>query len=283
MKMRIFAFVLLFLPLVIPQLASAQATTEEEHVIRRAYARLSMATEVTVVEVSQATNQDQLKTELDGKVLQLQITSLHGGSLSEILDTPVVSLVSLTGDVLDVSTGETVNTNAITKTEVREPGAKAHWVKSQDAFNHQRPSVTFKEALSETGLPSANRYVQVSLIVTLAGRSRTYNSLFLFDAKGNANAIDLVVGSSAVNHFVLQPVYPHMLMEADYYTSNPVSRAWLATKQIPNCSTEEKSECCDLPAVRCGISQADLASLNAKSVSVVSDAKGTVTPNDGTP
>lgn len=280
MKMRIFA--LLFLALMIPQLTSAQATPEEEHVIQRAYARLSMATEVKGVEDSQATNQDQLNTELAGKVLQFQITSLSGGPTSEILDTPVVSLVSLTGDVLDVSTGETVNTNAITKTQVREPGANAHWVKSHDAFD-QRSPLTFKEALSETGLPSANRYVQVSLIVTLAGRSRTYNSLFLFDAKGNASALDPVVGSSAVNHFVLRPVYPHMLMETDYYSSRAVTRVWLAAKQVLNCSSVEKSECCDLPAVRCGISQADLASLNAKPVSAASAAKLTVTPNDGIP
>ena len=273
---------LLFFALMIPQLASAQATPEEEHLIQRTYARLAMATEVKGVEDSQATNQAQLNTELAGKVLQFQITSLSGGPTSEILDTPVASLVSLTGDVLDVSTGETVNTNAITKTQVREPGANAHWVKSHEAFDRRSP-LTFKEALSHTGLPSANRYVQVSLIVTLAGRSRAYNSLFLFDAKGNVNAIDPVVGSSAVNHFVLKPVYPHMLMENDYYSSNSVTRAWLATKQVTNCSTGEKSECCDVPVMRCGISQADLNSLNAKPVSVVSDAKGTVTPDDGTP
>jgi hypothetical protein len=280
MKMRILA--LLFLALMIPQLASAQATPAEEHVVRRTYARLTMATEIKGVEDSKATNQSQLKTELNDKILQFQITSLTGGSMSEILDTPVDSLLSMTGDVLGVSKGETVSNNTITNVKTREPGADAHWVKSQEAFDHRSP-LKFKDALSETGLPLATRYVQVSLIVTLAGRSRTYNSLFLFDAKGNASVIDLVVGSSAVNYFILQPVYPHILMENDYYTGNSVTRSWLATKQVSNCSTGEKSECCDVPVMRCGISQADLNSLNAKPVSVVSDAKGTVTPNDGTP
>jgi hypothetical protein len=265
MKMRAFMFVSMFLALMIPQFASAQVRPEEDHVIRRAYARLSMATEIKGVEDSQATNQDQLKTELDGKALQFQIATLSGGSMSEISDAPVVSLVSLTGDVLDVGPGETVNTNVDTKTQVREQGANARWADSHEAFDHRSP-LTFKEVLSETGLPSATRYVQVSLIVTLAGRSRAYNSLFLFDAKGNASALDPIVGSSAVNHFILQPVYPHLLMETDHYTRNSITRSWLATKQIPSCSNTEKSECCDLPAVRCGISQADVYRLNAKPV-----------------
>ncbi len=258
--MSVYAVVSVFLVLMIPQCASAQVTPEEDHVIRRTYARLSMASEVKGVEDSQATNQDQLKTELDTKALQFQITSLNGGSTSEILDTPLVSLVSLAGNVLDVATGETVNANADTKTQIREQGANARWVESHDALD-QRSPLTLK-MYSHTELPSANRYVQVALIVTLAGRSRAYNSLFLFDAEGNASAIDPVVGSSAVNHFILHQVYPHILLETDHYTKNPVTRAWLTTKQVANCSSGEKSECCDLPAARCGISQADASNLN---------------------
>ena len=75
-----------------------------------------MATGIKGVnEDSKATNQSQLKTELNDKILQFQITSLTGGSMSEILDTPVDSLLSMTGDVLlGVSKGETVSNNTIT-------------------------------------------------------------------------------------------------------------------------------------------------------------------------
>jgi hypothetical protein len=266
--MSVYAVVSVFLALMVPKCASAQVTPEEDHVIRRSYARLSMASEVRGVEVSQATNQAQLKTELDRKAIQFQITSLKGGSISEILDTPLVSLLSLTGNVLDVSPGETVSINADTKTQVREPGASARWVESHDTLD-QRSALTLKDVLSHTELPSANRYVQVALIVTLAGRSRAYNSLFLFDVGGNASAIDLVAGSSAVNHFMLLQVYPHILLETDYYTKNPATRAWLTTKQVANCSSGEKSECCDLPAARCGISQADASNLNTTTVPTV--------------
>ena len=48
----------------------------------------------------------------------------------------------------------------------------------------QRSPLTFKDVLSHTELPSANRYVQVALIVTLAGRSRAYNHYFSSTPKG---------------------------------------------------------------------------------------------------
>lgn len=243
----------------IAQFLPAQVTASDDAIVRLTYSRLVLATEIEAVEFSQATTADSLKSEMAGKALQVQISSLTGGPISDVAGRPINSLVHyLNGDVLSVSPGSTVHKEG-DNTYIQQI-ASAEWV---EAHPEALPdTLTVREVLAQSTIPLANRYVEVSLSVTLAGKSRGYQSLFLFDPKGDVLAVDSVVGNSALTHFVTQPVYPSILLKSRYYSHKPATQLWLNGKQVLGCSDSNPLECCD--SMTCGVRVSDMKQLVGK-------------------
>jgi hypothetical protein len=80
---------------------------------------------------------------------------------------------------------------------------------------------------------ASNRYAALAVTVSYLGRSRTYNSLWLF---GGANLlpIDLIVGNSVLATIATKEVVPNTLLEGKLYASSPGVRSWLQTHQLPD-------------------------------------------------
>lgn len=256
--MKLYGLVLACGAGIIAQSLPAQVAASDDVIVRRAYSRLALATEIEAIEFSQATTADSLKVDVADKVLEVQITSLTGGPISDVSGRPFTSLVHhLNGDVLLVSPGSTVHKEG--NSTYVEQAASAKWV---EAHPEALPdTLTVKEVLAGSDIPLANRYVEVSLSVTLAGKSRAYQSLFFFDHNGGVLAVDSVIGNSALTHFATQPVYPNILLKSPYYSNKPATQLWMKGKQVSGCSDANPAECCD--STTCGVHASDVKPLEA--------------------
>jgi hypothetical protein len=101
-----------------------------------------------------------------------------------------------------------------------------------------------------------SRYAANTVTVTLAGRQRTYQSMFLFgkDSDGNEAVypIDHVLGMEVLNETTDRSLYPQPLVETDL-RELPEIASWLSTAGIPSKSTAPDVLCdgtgkCGIPA-----------------------------------
>ncbi len=99
----------------------------------------------------------------------------------------------------------------------------------------------------------------------MGGRSRSYNAMFLFRPSG-VQVLDNIININgrAVEYFVTHSSYPHALMETSLRNS-PLVKTWLLTNKVPaQLGSVAGSDTCDLAAVGCGVTEADIASSAAK-------------------
>ena len=274
-----FASFLACVCLTIPSSAADRAMSHEEVVVRQTYAKLAFAAQLGAVHEGLsrshgAPSSTSFNLDMhDG--LHFDVNSCTTGNLADIAERPYGMLVEKPSgeEVLDVTTGTYTFTHDADQTA--EPYVKAKWVKGQDLRSQDWMSVTMSKALTMMDDHDYSRYASCSITVSLEGRSKTYNSLFLFGQdKTKAEkvlAIDLVAGNAAVTHYVDHSVYPSALLETDL-RSNPTIDKWLRANQVKSayCKAGTKEACCDPQTGVCGLAAGD--------VEQKSDAKPEVKP-----
>jgi hypothetical protein len=114
-------------------------------------------------------------------------------------------------------------------------------------------------------LRSYKRYAAVTVMVSYLGRSRTYNSLWLFDGVDPVLPVDFVTGHSDLSTFYKRAVVPTTLLETKSMGSNPAVRQWLQTHQLPDAACKSTEAACCLPeTMQCGVTASAVSRALAK-------------------
>ncbi len=247
--------------------ASAQMT-HEETVVRTAYARLSYGARTGVLlryaeesRVGREIAAGDLKKEMDSQ-LAFQFGSFNVGNLSDIADTRWDALVSKPQqDLIAVVFGyEKVHL----KEGVNDPFSEmnfvtASWQRWEDYDADW--SVPVKQAIADlpkdTGKPEIvySRYAAYSVTVSLYGRQRTYQAIFLFGKNPDGSEaiyfIDHVLGMGAIDTGVQRSLYPQPLLET-YLREMPKVAEWISSAAVPSNQTI-KDIVCNAATGLCGV------------------------------
>ena len=241
------------------QAAVAPGMTLEEMAVRRAYARLSYATETDAVywvRVQPSTTAD-LASALSHKKLVFTLASIRTGNIAEILDATYGDLFTQpTGQSLQVSIAKEVFTQG--NLDVSQLGATAQW----GGQVQDKPidlSITLGAVFQLGKLTGITKYVTAQVTAAMDGKSETYKSLFLFDAKGNVIPLDTFTQGALANFFK-SSAYPHVLLETMVRT-HPLVSSWIASRQLDSvaCTSNQDTECCDVVRMACGVTSKDVA------------------------
>lgn len=120
----------------------------------------------------------------DEDLLRFTIFNVRSGPISEILNQPVTSLITLpTGKILKSVTVGTNNThfeNGRIKNRTEEFGVSVKWGDGQYSSVND-PQITVREALKlyADRFPNITRHISYMVTVSFEGKTRTYNALVL--------------------------------------------------------------------------------------------------------
>lgn len=230
--------------------AAQQAITHEEATVRATYARLAYAAQMGVLlhgaldaNVGRKSILDDpaaLKREMDSQ-LAFQLQSINVGTLADIGDTkwetlvtkPQLDLVSVAFNYQKVAMKAGTDTPFAAMSYVfanweRWDGNEMDW-SALTVGNH------VKGILANNKPAVWSRYAANTVTVTLAGRQRTYQSIFLFgkDSDGNevVYPIDHVLGMEVLNETTDRSLYPQPLVETDL-RELPAIANWLSTAGV---------------------------------------------------
>jgi hypothetical protein len=262
-------------------LAAAQMT-HEETVVRTNYARLSYAARTGVLlryaedaRVGRAETAAELKNDLDSR-LTFQFRSFNVGNLVDIADTRWDALVSKPQfDLITVAFGcSKVPMKVGTDDPFSEMSyASASWQRwdEYDADWSTPVKQIIADLPKDTGKPEVvcSRYAAYSVTVTLYGRQRTYQGIFLFgrnpDGSEAVYFIDHVLGMGVLDTVMQRSLYPQPLLET-YMRELPRIAEWISSAGVPSNATANDI-ICDAANGLCGIPQNQLQ----KSLSVAID------------
>jgi len=241
------AFVLV--ALLFSPLALANDMSREEVAVRTAYARLSYAAELRVV-AQDATNAPgsahgskvELKAQIANLTPRFEIDNMVIGSLSAIADQPWERFANRPdGDLVDVgasrlSWGFTGTDGIVTKKSMFY--VMTGW--RNQAFGESWDGISVAQAVGDQQKlrqESYDRYAHYRVHVTLDGRGRTYNAIFLFgkDAKGNevVHIVDHIMGIGSLDLVLGRSLYPEVLLET-YYREAPEIADWVSASTVMN-------------------------------------------------
>jgi hypothetical protein len=281
--------VLSFTSLAVGGAATAQqAMTHEEQVVRAAYARLAYAAKTGVLlhaglDANVGRNSilhdpAALQKEMDSQ-LAFQFQSINVGNVADIGDTkwetlvtkPQLDLVSVVFDYHKVSMKAGTDAPFAAMSYVfanweRWDGNEMDW-SALTVGNHVN-------GILANNKPAVwSRYAANTVTVTLAGRHRTYQSIFLFgkDSDGNevVYPIDHVLGMEVLNEANDRSLYPQPLVKTDL-RELPAIANWLSTAGVPSASTVPDVVCNGVTG-NCGIPTTVLA--NGLKVPVDADTR----------
>ena len=166
--------------------------SRQELTVRAAYASLVLADRLHSLSNSPA-------WELGKPDLSVRIEDVHAGPISDILDDPLDSRVTVaSGDVLTTGSADW----SFEKTHLASAISVNQWQPADRTYGDPDPqrmgwNATFGEIFRKTGWqPSA--YADYTVALSAHGRERRYRAMFFFEA-GNPPAvktIDYILGSS---------------------------------------------------------------------------------------
>jgi hypothetical protein len=254
--------------------AADNGMSPEERTVRMAYAKIVFAVQVQTVE--QAVHQKHrkldtpaLESALDKNDMRITLSGFTVGDVSEIAQRNIQDLVSLPHgeDVLVISDAPNSFKEHGKITEETSVAIPAWQPGSSGGLS--TVSSTLAEVLAVNQPTDIfERYAAFNVAISYQGRARKYRALVLFgkDANG-ANQVlvtDTVLGS-VPQDMVTRSIYPAILLGTSQ-GEVPAVLSWFESKQMPatSCtrSTQEAQSaqdvCCDLSALKCGISADDL-------------------------
>jgi len=243
----------------------------EERQIRMAYAKIVFAIQVQTVE--QAVHQKHRKLDtpalnnaLENNDLRVTLSNFTVGNISDIVQRDIRDLVTMPN-------GEEILSIANSSATFKEHGKVTDetglsiptWT---PGFGGGQPTVsaTLAEVLAVNQPTDVfQRYAMFNVAVSFQGKSRKYHALVLFgkDANGADKVLvtDTVLGASP-QEMMTQPVYPVILLDTSQ-GEVPAVLSWFESRQMPanSCTRSSQSAqdvCCDLSALKCGISSDEL-------------------------
>lgn len=243
----------------------------EERQVRMAYAKIVFAIQVQTVE--QAIHQKHRKLDtpalnnaLENNDLRVTLSGFTVGNISDIVQRDIRDLVTMPN-------GEEILSIADSSTTFKEHGKVTDetglglptWT---PGFGGGQPTVsaTLAEVLAvNQPTDDYQRYATFNVAISFQGKSRKYHALVLFGKDGNGVdkvlVTDTILGA-APQEMMIQSVYPTILLGTSQ-GEVPAVLSWLESKQMPanSCARSSRSTqdvCCDLSALKCGISADDL-------------------------
>jgi hypothetical protein len=247
-------------------LAAAQVNLQDEQVVRIAYAKLAYAVQSEIVfGASPTITSAELAKKLQGNQLQFQIADMTSGPVSDIADKSYSDLVAVPDgrQVLEVGPGSANYEDHIIGKHATSYFASVSWAEQQAV-----PRGTFDFTVHDflalavgknPDLPAApTRYVTATITVTFQGKSRTYNTLWLFGSWG-FTGLDGVVTDPVP--FAKEGTFPSVLTDTSA-RSRPAVKEWLESnkKTDPSCTAGKVDVCCDPTTLACGLAAADVDS-----------------------
>jgi hypothetical protein len=248
----------------------------EERTVRMAYAKIVFAVQVQSVE--QAVHQKHRKLDtpalnsaLDKNDLRITLSNFTVGNLSDIVQRDIRDLVTLSNSegILSIaSSGSTFKEHGKV-TEETGLGIPVWTPGSGGPEGQSTVSATLAEVLAVNQPTDAfQRYAMYNVAVSFQGKNAKYRALVLFgkDANGADKVLvtDTVLGA-APQEMMRQSVYPAVLLGTSQ-GEVPAVISWFETRQMPASSCVRSAPgagasqdvCCDLNAMKCGISADDL-------------------------
>jgi|SRR5882762_151799 len=237
------------------------ANTQDEALVRNAYAKLAYAAQTRTVAIEGQRNSDLTIAELSKKLqdneLRFVITAMSSGSISEI-ESRTYSEFATRPDqekVLSIP-HETHSVTEFGKLLAVSRFATPFWT-TMDGESSEDWDMPVKEALVYSGNAGKySRYVTATITVSFQGRSRTYHTLWLF-SDSDVMCLDLVTGNG-VRDFVKESVFPSVLTDT-HLRYHPAVEQWLTSTQRfdTSCKAGKLDVCCD-SAMHCGVLEEDL-------------------------
>jgi hypothetical protein len=248
---------------------AATCMTPEEAAIRNAYAKLSYAVDINTAYRAALGNRNitpaALAKQVAGKRLSFKLGDFTCGNLADIGGEKYLTafpqypdgqdVIQISEDTEKYAEGPEDKPNSVTTVT-----ARAEWVTGPIG---KAPDWTVAKMIpvaeKESGVSPLVRYCTFSVTATLGDRSRTYQSEFMFGAKGQLVPGDTVValGGGAMWYFLDHPAYPGVLLETGLW-GNAAVRSFILTNQKTKTSCKKGDACCDVVALQCGVNSADL-------------------------
>jgi len=240
--------------------SAAILRASDEQTVRTAYAKLAYAAQARTVYMLTRSNpkldSNELSRQLQAEELRFEITELKAGPLSEIISKPYSDFVTPTD-------GQPVLSIAIDTESFDENGKRSvsnfafpHWEEGERSSSDW--TIPVGQALSLTKQTGKfSRYVTACITVRYQGKSRTYQTLWLFGTE--TLPIDTVTGNNILADFVTKSAFPSILTDTSLHSHAAVS-AWLSANQkfSQQCKKGKQDVCCD--SDHCGVSSSDLMS-----------------------
>jgi len=246
----------------------------EERTVRMAYAKIVFAVQVQTVE--QAVHQKHRKLDtpalnsaLDKNDLRITLSNFTVGDVSEIAQRSIQDLVTLpNGEGLLIITDATNSYKEHGRVTEETSLAIPEWQPGSGG-GQSTVSTTLAEVLAVNQPTDVfQRYASFTIAFSFQGHNRKYKALVLFgkDANGADKVLvtDTVLGA-APQDMMRQSVYPAVLLGTSQ-GEVPAVISWFESKQVPASSCVRSAPgagasqdvCCDLNAMKCGISADDL-------------------------
>jgi hypothetical protein len=236
--------------------------TNEETIVRTAYAKLSYAVDLnTAYELSQddpKIGSADLASQVERAGLRFKLVDFAFGNLADIAEAKYTDTFPQYDDGLQVirTTLAIKNRTEVNGTTLSMETVAATWGAPPEG---RAPDATVSQLMPELAIEleieKPTRYCTFTVTVTLAGKSRTYRAAFLFGANGEAAAMDPVTGNGGlIAHFLRHPVYPSVLLQS----KTPAIKDFLTAKQRTGSGCRPGEACCDPETLYCGVFSADL-------------------------
>lgn len=261
--------------------------SHEETVVRTAYARLAYAAQLDVVyhlssRAWEQQNPPLVQADMDRDLANGQITfrlsNFVTGNTADIFQKPIGMYVSPEpASVLKTTfTGHSIQEGGL-KTPSQFFSADLHWSPGNSSASDlqvmvQAITMAAAFALEDPSAPPAYetypRYAAFLATVTYMGvTAGPYKALFLFgkDAAGKEliRPMDTTVQIGLATALGT-PLYPKALVETNRRRLSVIDR-WLdATRMEDSCSQWQQDVCCNLEALRCGMTAAMLQTARSK-------------------
>lgn len=246
----------------------AAQMSHEEAVVRETFARLAYAAQITTVHKTvndydarkvkaDQINHAEAAQRISAEEIQFQLSDFKVGPVSDLSKITYADLVTKPEgqDVLRISPGTLDYDDNGNK--VRGVTAEAQWVPGQNlSENWNVPASTILDQ-RPPGM-TFSRYADFHVTVKFQNKTRSYRAALFFGADSAGKPIvipvDTVTGSSALNYFLENTVYPSTLLQT-HLRQHPVVSEWLNSGQAV-CSPGKA--CCDPGTLKCGISAHDM-------------------------
>jgi hypothetical protein len=251
--------------LLAPLAALAADMTNEETIVRTAYAKLAYASNLNTIYRASRNHKissEDLAKMVDEQGLHFTLSDFTVGNLSDIGDTKYVDIAGQYPDGENVIHSHLVTVNVKEGSRsVSSDTASAQWGPGQYAT---APNLTIRAMMpileQESGISPLVRYCAYTVTVSLQGKSRTYKAWFLFGDRGQVAPGDTVVdiNGGALSHFTAHSVYPDILLQTSLGKLPAVSSFLTATERAESSCPHGGDICCDVTTLACGVPAAEL-------------------------